>query len=133
MARIKLTDTGLSAAMKMSGGNPGAMTVIMRCLRDAEAIDPDSFMGGMGVILALDTHGIYGADIWMLYKDVCAEDLRVMCALLRAVQLGFLPEPQLNAAIQNYGEGLDIPALVARVEKFLPAFHKSPVPAEATA
>jgi hypothetical protein len=128
MSRIQLTDTGMSAAMKMSGGNPGALRVLVECLTSSAAIDPDSMFGGIAPIFDLDTLGIYGSRIWMLFKDVCDEDLRVMCAILRANQLGFLPEAKLNHAIDNYGEGIDVPALVAQVEKRLPAFQRAPQP-----
>ncbi len=122
--RITLQDTGLSACMKMAEGNPGAISVLAQMIRVGGDIDPDSFMGGMGALLGLDTHGIYGSRIWMLYKDVCGQDLRIMLALLRSCQLGFLSELNLSKAIDNYGEGIDIPALVAKVEERLPKFKR---------
>jgi hypothetical protein len=124
-SRITLSDTGLSACMKMADGNPGAISVLAQALRQGGDIDPDAFMGGMGAILAMDTHKIYGPRIWMLYKDVCNQDLRVMLALLRSVQLGFLSDSEFDHAIDNYGEGLDIPVLVAKVEEKLPAFQRA--------
>ena len=128
-ARIQLTDTIMSAMIKMSDGNPGALTVCGKLSKDGAAIDPDSFMGGFGCVLDLDTLSIYGPRIWMFYKDVCGEDLRVMCAILRANQLGFLNPAKLNRAIDNYGEGLDISALVAQVEERLPKFQRAVVTA----
>ena len=127
MSRIKLTDTAMSAAIKMSDGNPGALTVVARLLKEGEAIDPQSAFGGLAPILDLDTLGIYGPRIWMLYRDVCEGDLRVTCALLRANQLGFLRDSDLNRAIDNYGKGIDIPALVAQVENRLPDFQRASV------
>lgn len=70
-SRIELNDTGLSVLLKMSDGNPGAMDVIAQMLKEGARIDPQSFLGGLGAVLALDTHRIYGPRIWMLYKDVC--------------------------------------------------------------
>lgn len=133
-ARIQLTDTAMSAAMKMSDGNPGALTVLARMFKEGAEIDPDDAMGAIGNMLSLDTLGIYGPRIWMLYKDVCGEDLRVTCAILRANQLGFLRESDLNRAIDNYGEGIDVPDLVAKVENRLPNFKRAeePVPSSIT-
>lgn len=128
-SRIQLTDTPQSAVMKMSEGNPGALTVCARMFREGGQIDPDSFAGGLGSILSMDTIRIYGSRIWMLYKDVCGEDLRVTCAVLRAHQLGYLMEADLNHAIDNYGEGIDVPALVAKVEARLPNFQRAGTPA----
>jgi hypothetical protein len=51
--------------MKMADGNPGAISVMAEMMRDGAKIDPDSFLGPMGGILALDSHGIYGPRIWM--------------------------------------------------------------------
>lgn len=124
-SRIQLTDTAMSAAMKMSEGNPGAISVCARMLRDGAKIDPDDFAGGVGNLLSMDTLRIYGSRIWMLYKDVCGEDLRITCAILRAHQLGFLRASELHHAIDNYGEGIDIPSLVAQVENQLPNFQKA--------
>lgn len=76
MSRIKLNDTGMSAAIKMNDGNPGALTVIVQFMKMGAEIDPDSALGGITPILDLDTLGIYGPRIWMLYKDVCKEDVR---------------------------------------------------------
>lgn len=106
---------------KMSDGNPGAATVMMTIMEN-EDIDPDAAMGGIGTILSLDTHGIYGPRIWMLYKDVCKQNISHMLALLRAVQLGYCSEGALNKAIDNYGEGLNQPELIAKVKERLPAF-----------
>jgi hypothetical protein len=124
-ARIQRTDTAISAAMKMGEGNPGALQVCAMMLRDGAKIDPDDFAGGLGNLLSLDTLGCYGSRIWMLFKDVCELDLRVTCALLRAWQLGFLSEATLNYAIDNYGDGIDVPASVAKVEERLPNFQRA--------
>lgn len=126
-SRIQLTDTAMSAATKMSDGNSGALKVCAMMLRQGAEIDPDDFAGGLGNLLSMDTLGLYGSRIWMLFKDVCKEDLRVTCALLRAWQLGFVSEIALRNAIETYGSGIDVPALVAQVEERLPRFQRAAV------
>lgn len=102
MARIQsLNMTGPEIATILSEGNIGALTVIIELFKQGADIDPDSLLGSLGPILALDTHEIYGPHIWMLYKDVCGQDIRVMVAILRAVQLGFLSESDLHKAIDS--------------------------------
>ena len=113
--------------MKMCDGNPGALRVLCECLKDGATIDPDGFAGGLGAVLGMDTLKVYGPRIWMLYKDVCDHDLRVMIAVLRAWQLGFLTEAALNKAVDSYGAGIDVPDLVALVEARLPKFQRAPV------
>lgn len=103
--RITLSDNTMSAIMKLSGGNPGAVTVVVSLLRDGETIDPDAALGGLSQLLALDSHGIYESEIWMLFKDVCDQDLTKVVLLLRACQLGFLSERELKNAITGNGRG----------------------------
>jgi hypothetical protein len=108
--------------MKMAEGNPGAITVCLKMMREGRAIDPDSFAGGFTGVLAMDTYGIYGSRIWMLYKDVCGENLEATLAVLRACQLGLLRESVMHHAIDNYGEGVDVPSLLAEVKGQLGLF-----------
>lgn len=123
--RIELNDTPISAVAKLSEGNPGALSVCMQMLQRGGDIDPDGILGGLGCILCLDSYAIYGTRIWMLYKDVCGEDLMKTVAMLRAVQLGFLKEAKLHHAVNNYGDGIDVDALLVEVQEFLPKFGKS--------
>ena len=108
MSRIELNDSMLDVVTKMSEGNPGALRVIMELFTEVPTIDPQNIMGGIGAILELDTLGVYGPRIWMLYKDVCGEDIAKTNWMLRAWQLGIISEVELNKRIDNYGrDGVD--------------------------
>jgi hypothetical protein len=122
--RIRLTDTVMDMFMKMSDGNPGALTVLMRSMKEGPAIDPQSALGEICVILSLDTHDIYGHEIWGFYKDVCGQDLVMMLALLRAVQLGFAAESEIKRAITDRGSMTNErkAELLAKVKDRLPLF-----------
>lgn len=120
--RIELNDTIMSMVMKIIEGNPGAISVCMDLINENARIDPDSALGEIGSILALDTLGIYGSRIWMLYKDVCGEDITKTIGLLRANQLGFLSETVLNDGINNRGNGIDLDNLLEQVKERLPNF-----------
>ena len=122
--RITLEDTPKTAIIKLAEGNPGALTVMLSILEKCEAIDPDAAFGFMAYIFGLDLSAIYGSRIWMFYKDACKQDLVSMLAVLRAVQLGKLPEATMNYAIDNYGEGLDLPNILKTVQEQLPDFSK---------
>ena len=111
--------------MKLAEGNPGALRVCLELLQKGAEIDPDAFGGGLSNLLSLDTHAVYGADIWMLYKDVCGESYPKMVGVLRAVQLGIESESKLKHAIQNRGEGIDVAALFDAVCEKLPNFAKA--------
>lgn len=120
--KLTLNDTVQDVIVKMSEGNPGAMTVCMGLLREGGGIDPDGVTGGLGLVLHLDSLGLYGSHIWMLYKDVCGHDLTKMCAILRGWQLGQLREDVIHHAIENRGEGIDCDDVLAKVQDRLPAF-----------
>jgi hypothetical protein len=120
---LTLHDTTQSALMKLSGGNPGALTVMLQILEHAERIDPDRFGGAALVLLHLDELGIHGPKIWMLYKDVCGESISRMMGALRAVQLGIISRETLDKAIDNYGRGLDLEAALVAVKTRLPKFQ----------
>lgn len=125
--RLDLTDNGISMIMKMSGGNPGAVTVLMSIFERAEQIDPDAAFGPIGQILALDTLDIYEDRIWMFFKDLCKQNLTDMIAMMRAQQLGFLPSAELTKAIDNYGSMSQetVQAYIAQVRERLPNFSKT--------
>jgi hypothetical protein len=122
--RITLTDNIQDIVAKLSEGNPGALTVCMGILEKAQTIDPDAAMSGLMSLLKLDSLGVYGPRIWMLYKDVCGEDLVTTLAYLRAWQLGHITREQLDHAIDNYGEGLDKEQVIGAVKKELPRFGR---------
>ena len=96
MSRINLSDNITMSIIKMVEGNPGAITAIMDLVEKHDSIDPQSFFGPLGVLIALDTFEIYGTDIYILYNDKCQKDARKTIMLLRAVQLGLLPVAKLK-------------------------------------
>jgi len=124
--RIELTDNIISAIMKLSEGNPGAMNVCIQLDKEGVNIDTDSFCGGLGQLLSLDAEHVYGPKIWMLYKDVCKEQLWKMIAVMRAVQLGIITNSVLHHAIENRGDGLNVDECITKVIAQLPGF-KVPV------
>lgn len=124
--RIKLNDSIQEILINMAGGNPGALTVLINMFKEGGKIDPDDFLGGLGSILSLDSHDIYEHHIWMLYKDVCGQDLTRMFAMLRAVQLGYLAEARLVSAVKD-GQTFsaeEIEGYEKKVRERLPAFGK---------
>ena len=108
MSRIELNDTVANAILKMSDGNPGAITAMSDILKEAADIDPQSAMGGMGPILMLDTWEIYGTDIYVLWSDKCQRDVRKMLMLLRATQLGFLNNSRLKEMASDQMRKIDL-------------------------
>lgn len=132
----RITDISMSAldcVMAISGGNPGAVRVCIAILQRGAEIDPDSALGAVGGLLALDTHHIYESRVWQLFKDVCRESLTDTLGILRAVQLGFLSEQTLNHAIDSDRAVVDVAAELARVRDALPRFGENPTEVRAAA
>jgi len=124
MTRIETSDTFESMFYKMSEGNPGALNVLMELWKESPKIDPDG-IPSLGPVLLLDSLGVYGCRVWMLYKDVCKCDLPRTLALLRAWQLGLLGKAALDHAIDNYGKGIDVVTVCRAVKERLPNFNVS--------
>jgi hypothetical protein len=122
-ARIKYGMSGMDIMTTLADGNPGAITALLQ-LRQAEPIvDPNSAWKGYGPMFTLDTNGVYGSRIWMIFKDVCGQDPALVIALLRARQLGFLTTNELDFGIDNYGQGINIEDLVKQVTDYLDNFN----------
>lgn len=96
MGRITLNDNLSEAVIKIVDGNPGAMNAICDMMSVADRVDPQSFMGQLTPVIALDEHGIYGTDIYVLWSDKCGRDPRKVLMLIRAVQLGLLDASRLK-------------------------------------
>ena len=123
--RITLGMSGAEICKAMAEGNIGGATVCISLLKHNAEIDHDSLLGNLGSILILDTLNIYGSRIWMLYKDVCKENIATTIALLRAYQLGVegIAPDSLNFAIDNMGAGIIIDDVVKAVKEELPDFR----------
>lgn len=120
--RIQLTDTAMSACVKLAEGNPGAVAALIKLMEAAPRIDPDSAWGPLGPLFSLDGMGIYGSHIWMLWKDVCGQDAVKAETLFRARQLGILRESLVQEAARTGQHSFDFDALLAEVRKQLPNF-----------
>ena len=117
--RIELSNSMLDVLLKLSDGNPGALNVCMSLLTDKH--DPYNFAGGFGNLMSLDMHGIYGSNIWVLFKDVCNQNILNVVTVLRAVQLGIYSETDLWNCIDNCIL-LDCNTLFDRIKIQLPQF-----------
>lgn len=114
----------LDIVMALGEGNPGGIRVMADIIRVNESVDPDDAFGPLGPLFELDNLDCYGSRIWMLYKDVCKENIVMMLGVLRGIQLGIVEAKDVNKAIENYGEGIDPRAILVEVQKTLPNFGK---------
>jgi len=124
MTRIKLNDDFKTIILNMSDGNPGAMNVMIDLLQIQPTFTDK--LGGTGSVIFLDTMDIYGSDIWILYKDICGEDLKMLTDCLKTVIHGLIPQDFIKHMIDNcQGRGeflgvedMDAELLRLAIEKF---------------
>lgn len=121
--RLKLDDCFPDMVMSLAEGNPGATVVLLRVIQEGSTIDPDAISSALA-LFDFDAMGIYGSNIWILYKDVCGENLVRVFALLRARQLGLLPETAIKKAVEHGSIIIDLDCLIESVQAKLPNFGR---------
>jgi len=124
---IDLQDSVKESILKMAkisdgGYNPGAMKVLMDIFDQGHVIDPHTLGGGPSLVLLMDELNIRGEKIWMLYKDVCHQDLVKLIGVLRACQLGIIEPSTLMLAVMNGGFKIDVDRCMKKVREKLPRF-----------
>lgn len=100
MANERLTDINMTtrdAVMKMSGGNPGAVRVLVSLLENDWHGVPGFFL-----MLNLDSMNVYGPEIWVLFKDCCGQDMERMEQVLRNWQWGNLTQSTIQKHIAKF-------------------------------
>ena len=81
MGKITMFDDSTSAVTKLCNGNPGAINACCHLIKDGAHVYP--YTDGCEYLITLDTLGIYGTDIYVLWSDICQRDLEKMIAMLR--------------------------------------------------
>jgi len=126
--RIKMGDTLTQTVMKMTDGNPGAAQAMIMMLNCNAKIDPESALGQFSGMVSLDSFGIFGTDIYVLWSDICGKDMPKMLAVLRSVQLGFFTREVLRDACsrQDYSgrEMVPVEELYEKVYNYLDKFNR---------
>ena len=121
---LEMTTTDILVAM--AGGNPGALTAMMDILQSGAEVDPDDALAPLGAIFGLDTLGVHDSHIWILYKDICQQNVLNMIGVLRAIQLGQISGASVLKAIaieeDRGSHGLDVDEIVSGVKERLPRF-----------
>lgn len=120
MAKIKLGMSAFDAIFTISEGNPGALKVLTDSLMKSPEIDPENVFQELGFIINLDAFEIYGENIWILYKDICRENLSKTIAMVRAIQLGVISRKKLFKAINGL-RFFNVQKVLDKVKERLPS------------
>ncbi len=132
MGRIEPSDTFAQICKKMTGGHPGALSVMVEIEQNSPLAGGDG--GWLAAVEVLDSEGVYHANLFALYRLVCDDDIVKLLAALRARQLDLLKEGALfaaaRAALASLDGGstdaiFDADAVLAQIQERLPDFGKS--------
>lgn len=89
---IEGDDSMEDALMKLSEGNPGAITALTEMVKVAsnedvgdDEVQLEGAAAGFQLLLKVDMEGLRGPDIWELYKDECDEDAGKMVEKVRSM------------------------------------------------
>ena len=99
MSRIAISDELVTALTKMSEGNPGALTVLMQLVECTAEMDIQLGFAPFDSFTRLDSLEVYGPSIWILYKDICGENIKKLIHLLHGATNGILSEIDINKSI----------------------------------
>jgi hypothetical protein len=80
--RINWTDSVPDAVAKIAEGNIGRQYAL-----PDETLRRNRPLSYLKVMLPVVTVGIYGPNVWVIFKDVCEQNHARMLAVLRATQL----------------------------------------------
>lgn len=119
--RIELQDSMVDILTKMSEGVPGAITVLVNVIKVSPTIDPDDFMGGYGPLLSLDMYGIYGSNIWILFKHCCNSNIDGFLTVLRACQMGVIDIRNVIKSIESQSP-INVAEILPKLKEQLPNF-----------
>lgn len=116
--------TTFAAIVRLSAGNPGALTVLTHLVENRK-----SYLGlePLGAVAALD---LVGSRLWVLFKDICGHDLGLTAAVLAAVAWGLTERDDVVTAVDGAesglrtggGFGLDPDACLTKVRAIAPGF-----------
>lgn len=121
--KIQNLDASMAqVATAMCEGIPGALNVMLAVITKGSKHDPNCPDVPFAVVGMLDEMGIYGSRLWILYSDVAGAKLGRFLAIIRAFQLGFLKEEEIDASIEAEKATFDVDAVIVRVQERLPKF-----------
>lgn len=101
MSKIEMSDNFGEIIIKLSEGNPGAMSFLFEIAK-AKNNDPSQFLG---TFLVLDTIKLYGSYLYMLWNDCCERNLEKSLKVIELYQNGKVTDLDINERIKNVGYG----------------------------
>ena len=102
MSRIAISDELVTGLTNMSEGNPGALNVLMQLVNRSAKMELTNVCSLFDYFSRLDSLEVYGASIWILYKDICGEKIEVMVEVLNAVGNNTVSQMDITKSILTH-------------------------------
>lgn len=105
MSKIDITDSVADIVTKMSEGNPGAMTVVVKLVKEME-----KDIQVLNIILCLDEHlELYGSRLYQLWNDCCDRDIQKVIQIVRLYMNGDISKKEILEHVNKpWGEPFEI-------------------------
>lgn len=98
MGRLRLEDSIQDTIFKYSGGNPGALTFLMKLI---EVQEQNFFVDFM----TIDNMELYEDKLYMLWNDSCNRDMNKVKKIFEYYRLGKITKKDIEERIKNVGYG----------------------------
>lgn len=107
MGKINLNDTAEDVIVKLSEGNPGALTTLVELVnsyKDFFEVVPD--------YLTIDTMGLYGSQLYMLWNDCCNRNIEKVKQIIKLYREGKITSRDIDERVKNVGYGKSFDDLI---------------------
>lgn len=101
MSKIKINDSVQDIVLKMSEGNPGALTT---CFEIIKAKNND-IVQSIPIFLTLDNMKLYGSHLYMLWNDCCNRDIKEVLNVVEGFLKNKITKQDIEERIKNVGYG----------------------------
>ncbi len=112
MSKINLNDKFSDIIIKLSEGNPGAMTTLFEIMK----VKKNEEISCISTFLVIDTMELYGSHLYMLWNDCCNRDINETLNVINNYQLGKITNIDINERIKNVGYGKSFADLLEKSE-----------------
>lgn len=107
MGRISLADTAQDIIIKLSDGNPGALTTLMELTKSYK----NSF-DAFPDYLAIDTMELYSSQLYMLWNDCCDRNIEKVKQIIKLYREGKITSKDIHERVKNVGYGKSFDDLI---------------------
>lgn len=110
--KLGLTDSLQDIIIKLSEGNPGAMSFIFEIIKYQE----NNPIKLVEEFLTIDSMHLYGSHLYMLWNDCCNRDVEKSLKIIKGYRLGNIKDSDIKERIINVSYGISFDDLLERCE-----------------